>query len=314
MPETQFQCRLCDCRNSDGFLKRDAKSHENLAISLCQGCGLVQQTVLPSDEDLKIYYSHNYRRDYKKTYHPKPKYVSRAGTTAVHRLRFLAKYLGESDGRRLVDIGAGGGEFVYLARRAGYDASGIEPNEGYSEFAVREYGVNIETAGIEDLAESSADLITLFHVFEHLAHPLDAMERIAGALKSGGHLLVEVPNLLQKDASPHNIFFKAHLFYYSRFTLIAAASRWFEPVHVDDTGNLMILFRKRETALSDIIAPSKEEVGETISSFARKGWVQYLFQGGGLFKPVSKLSRSIREAVIRDTAPRDILDARWNKG
>lgn len=305
---SQFQCRLCDCRDSKPFIKKDAKSGDSLSISLCIGCGLIQQTELPNDEELRIYYSHNYRRDYKKTYHPKPKYVRRAGLTALHRISFLKRNAVCRDGMRLIDIGAGGGEFVYMSRRAGFDASGLEPNEGYSEFAVKEYGVDIQTAGIDRIEEESADIISLFHVFEHLAHPLDAMEKIAKGLRSDGLLFIEVPNILQKDASPHNIYFKAHLFYYSRFTLMSAASRWFELVHIEDSGNLMALFRKRQTPLPEIIHPSRDDVQSTIKGMDNKGWGQYLFQGGGLMKPFSKLKRAIEESLIGDRPPRQILE------
>ena len=277
-------------------------------MALCLVCGLVQQSELPSDEELRIYYSHNYRRDYKKTYHPKLKYVRRAGITAVNRISFLKAHAKFHDGMKLIDIGAGGGEFVYIARRSGLDASGIEPNEGYSEFAVREYGVDIQTAGIDRIEEESADIISLFHVFEHLAHPLDAMEKIANGLKNEGLLFIEVPNILQKDASPHNIYFKAHLFYYSRFTLMSAASRWFEPLFIEDSGNLTALLRKRSTPLTEVILPSRENLASTVEGLKNKGWGQYLFQGGGLIKPLSKLKRAIEESAIGNKSPRQILD------
>lgn len=272
---------------------------------------MVQQTSLPSDEDLRIYYSHNYRRDYKKTYHPKPKYVSRAGLAAMNRISYMNLHLGEGNGRKLIDIGAGGGEFVYLSRRAGFDASGFEPNEGYSEFAVKEYGVSIETAGIDAIPDGCADLVTMFHVLEHLAHPLDAMEKISRILVKDGFLLVEVPNLLQKDASPHNIFFKAHLLYYSRFTLIATASRWFDLVHLEDSGNLRILFRKREFPLSEVVLPKLNQIDAQFARYSEKGWWQYLFSGGGLAKPFEKFARAMRELEIADCPPKEILDGIW---
>jgi uncharacterized Zn finger protein len=69
----EFKCRLCGGRNGHHIDTKHAKNNEVLSITACKGCGLVQQTSLPSDEDLKIYYSHNYRADYKKSYEPKIK-------------------------------------------------------------------------------------------------------------------------------------------------------------------------------------------------------------------------------------------------
>lgn len=281
-------------------------------MAVCRGCGLVQQTQMPSDEELRIYYSHNYRRDYKKTYFPKIKYVRRAGLAALDRLAFLEARLPAPRPKRLLDVGAGGGEFVYLASRSGFIAKGIEPNEGYSEYAKREYGAEIQTVGIDGLEASSFDLVTMFHVFEHLAWPRKVMEKTADALTDGGFLMVEVPNIFQSDASPHNIYFKAHLFYYSRFTLAAAASRWFEAVAADDSGNLRMLFRKRAVPLGETALPSAGEVAATFRRLRQKGWMEYLFKGGGVFKPFRRMRRSISEALVRGAAPKDILDALYD--
>jgi transcription elongation factor Elf1 len=72
-----FSCKLCGASEADFSDHKDAKSKEILSIAFCQSCGLVQQAEIPSDEALKIYYSHNYRTDYKNTYKPKLKYVFR---------------------------------------------------------------------------------------------------------------------------------------------------------------------------------------------------------------------------------------------
>ncbi len=308
-----FSCRLCGSREHHSAVRKDSKSGEALTISRCLVCSLVQQTAMPTDEELRIYYSHNYRTDYKKTYEPLPKHVRRAGLTAIDRLRFLSAHLPTPRPRTLLDIGAGGGEFVYMAERAGFDARGIEPNEGYSSFAKSEYGVDISTMGLSDLPRDSADLVTMFHVFEHLAHPQSAIERIADVLSPGGHLMIEVPNILQKDASPHNIYFKAHLFYFSRHTLTAAASRWFEPVAVEDAGNLKVLFRRRDVAV-EIALPAPDAIADTERRLSAKGWTEYLTQGGGLIKPFLKLRNTVVESRLSGKSAKAILDGIFESG
>ena len=303
-----FSCRLCGGTAGQHISAVDAKAGGPLPVTMCLDCGLVQQTTLPSSEELRIYYSHNYRQDYKSTYVPKPKHVRRAGQAALSRLAFLRRHGGLSAGARLLDIGAGGGEFVYLAGRAGFRAQGIEPNVGYSEYAKTEYGVDIRTMPVDDLTEASADLVTLFHVLEHIAEPLAVMAKIHGVLSDDGRLLVEVPNILQRDASPHNIYFKAHLFYYSRFTLISAASRWFEPVSVEDEGNLRVLFRRRATPLPAIVLPDEASVAFTRQRLARKGWVEYAFAGGGWLKPLRRVRRIVAESMLPKGSPKSLLD------
>jgi len=300
-------CELCSSEELTFHEKKDAKSNTSLDITHCLNCGLIKQKDIPTDEDLKIYYSHNYRQDYKSTYSPKPKYVQRAGQAAIDRIKFLEKYI-KINNQVLIDVGAGGGEFVYIAKQSGFNSSGIEPNLGYSNFSKEQYGVNVKTAMLADVEDSSADVLTLFHVFEHMAKPHDVMKKFYQSIKDNGYLFIEVPNILQSDASPHNIYFKAHLFYYSKHTLISVASRHFDVVHVEDQGNLRILFRKRTNILETIYLPTKDELKTSQQRLNKKGWFEYLFVAGGLIKPILRIERIISEYLISKKKPREILD------
>lgn len=302
-----LSCRLCGGVFSRQWSVRDAKSSQGLNMALCGQCGLVQQSTLPSAHDLQIYYSHHYREDYKSVHQPKLKYVDRAGAAAQSRLQFMQR-AGISTQGQLLDIGAGGGEFCYLAGKAGFQAEGVEPHHGYSEFARHAYGVKVKTRHIEQLQGSHTDVITLFHVLEHLVDPNRAMQKMWSLLEPGGHLVVEVPNIHQADASPHNIYFKAHLFYYSRHSLVTAASQYFEPVYIEDKGNLFAAFRRRDVPLPSLLLPSPEQVRQTEQRLDQKGWMEYLFAGGGLLKPASRVARMLRERRLNSVSPRMVLD------
>jgi len=300
-------CELCCSDNLVFHEKRDAKSKTYLNITHCLNCSLIQQKDIPTDEDLKIYYSHNYRQDYKSTYSPKPKYVQRAGQAAIDRISFLEKYIPVNN-QLLIDIGAGGGEFVYIAQQSGFKSKGIEPNLGYSSFSKEQYGVDVQTAMLADVGDSSADILTLFHVFEHMAKPHDVVKKLYQSIKDNGYLFIEVPNILQSDASPHNIYFKAHLFYYSKYTLISTASRYFDPVYVEDHGNLRVLFKKKSNVLEAICLPTKDELQTSQQRLSKKGWFEYLFVAGGLIKPILRIKRIISEYFFANNKPREILD------
>ncbi len=306
---TGFTCRLCAGSEAHAIRATDAKAGGPLPIAFCTGCGLVRQAELPDAESLRIYYAHTYRQDYKGVHTPKPKHVRRAGMAALSRLAFLRQADALRPGARLLDIGAGGGEFVYMANRAGLSAEGIEPNVGYSEFAQAQYDARIRTMRIDDLEQASAQIVTMFHVLEHLVDPLAVFGRIHEVLEPQGLLLIEVPNILQADASPHNIWFKAHLYYYSRHTLHAAASRWFEPLVTHDTGNLRVLFRRRAEPLDAPVLPQASEVTLAWQRLQQKGWSEYLFAGGGLAKPWRRVRRMLAERQVAGQAPRAVLDA-----
>ena len=97
-------------------------------------------------------------------------------------------------GSRLLDAGAGRGRFVAAARAAGYDAVGIEPHAPAN--------AGVRSASIEDaeIAPASLDVVTLWHVLEHLEDPAPALARIRTWLAPGGGLLVGVPNLQSLQA------------------------------------------------------------------------------------------------------------------
>lgn len=306
-------CRLCNSTFFKTWTVKDAKSNETLEMAMCGHCALVQQMNLPSDEALRIYYSHNYREDYKSTHRPKPKYVYRAGMAAKDRLAFIARAGIAADGRTLIDIGAGGGEFCYLAKRAGFAVEGVEPHVGYSEYARDHYDVSIQTNDIHGLAERKADVVTMFHVFEHLAHPLLAIRKIWEVLRDNGHLVIEVPNIHQSDASPHNIYFKAHLFYYSRYSLMAAVSQYFELVSVEDKGNLFMALRRRAQPLGAPVWPTAFQLQHTEDRLQAKGWREYLIEGQGWRKIFRRIGNTLPERRAAAMSAREVLDHVWQK-
>lgn len=295
-------CALCHKSLLSTVSTVDAKSRKRLHVAMCNDCGLVQQDPIPSEQEVDHFYSHRYTREYKKTYVPKPKHIYRAGITALARVQFLKE--NGIYGGKLLDIGAGGGEFVYMARARGYDAIGIEPNIGYTDYAKSEYGVEVITGGLSNIGETY-DVITMFHVLEHLPN-LETFKVLWSLLNERGYLFLEVPNIEANDASPRNIFFKAHIFYFSMATLSACASRYFERLQADDSSNLQMLFKKKSRE-SPIALPTQADVAYTVRRLYQKGWFEYLIVGGGLLKGFSKLRQILQESKVKHKSGLDIL-------
>ncbi|MEW5739880.1 MAG: class I SAM-dependent methyltransferase [Myxococcota bacterium] len=95
---------------------------------------------------------------------------------------------------RLLDYGAGSGAFARFMAGRGFDAVGLEP---YS------LGTTLEEAGLKLIRAPLAqvkgslgtfDVITLWHVLEHLEHPVELLQELRGLLAPGGALVVSVPN------------------------------------------------------------------------------------------------------------------------
>jgi len=184
-----------------------------LRVVVCGGCGVVRNDPVPTAEDLRRFYSTEYRASYKGTREPRMRHAARYFQAAARHIRHhWALY---EPVESVLDIGSGSGEFLFLMRELGKSAMGLEPCVGYSEFCRTRLGLNIATGEIDSFEPSrSFDHIRLSHVVEHLRDPVDKLRRIAGWLREDGSLYIEVPDFGTYCAtkSPRGIFHYGHIY------------------------------------------------------------------------------------------------------
>jgi SAM-dependent methyltransferase len=113
---------------------------------------------------------------------------------ARHALRFLG---GAGGPRRALDIGCGDGEFLGVLRELGWECHGTELTEVTARRAAAVPGLSIRAGALTSDAypRGRFDLVSLWHVLEHLPDPDQTLRDCAGWLAEGGLLLVAVPNL-----------------------------------------------------------------------------------------------------------------------
>lgn len=213
--------RACElCGSLEGReLSMTGRGGASFRTVICPSCGLVFSDPFP--HDVRDFYEKSYRLDYKGAYIPKLKHVLRAGLVALNRHLRLGEYFPK--GARLLDIGSGGGEFVYLMTRLGLAAKGVEPNLGYAEYSRGALGLDVTVAFIQDVDFPPAffDVMTVWHVLEHTEAPAQVLRRLGAMLAAGGRLIVEVPNVKAVCQSPAGAFHVAHLYNFSVATLSA---------------------------------------------------------------------------------------------
>jgi SAM-dependent methyltransferase len=116
----------------------------------------------------------------------------------VHRLVDAAAGAGVA-GTGVVDLGSGRGEWLALLRDAGVSASGVDANPAFVE-AGRARGLDLvhgdAVAHLQGLPPGSVDMVTAFHLIEHLdvEKVLALLAAARQALRPGGCVLVETPN------------------------------------------------------------------------------------------------------------------------
>jgi len=130
---------------------------------------------------------------------------------------------------RLLDIGAGRGEFLRASCEGGWSAVGIEPSASFAEIASRYAGVEIRRESLEqcNFPDASFDVVILAAVLEHLYNPDEIIGEISSILRPGGALFLDVPN-------ERGLYFRVGNFYQRLrgrdWTVNLAPT--FEPFHV----------------------------------------------------------------------------------
>ncbi len=245
-------CNLCSGKDIS-VLSNMSRSGKSLRTVICKSCGLVWSD--PRPYEAKQFYEEEYRLVYKNTYTPKPKHILRAGKVALSRLDKIHRLI--SSPKAILDVGSGGGEFAYLLASLGHHVSGIEPNRGYAEYSMKEYGLTVHVGFVQDrvLPLEAFDVITMWHVLEHTEDPGAVLDRLRSWLKSDGMLVVEVPNVEAICQSPKSTFHEAHLYIFNIATLrgLAEKSSLHEAGHTisSDGGNITMFLRRTDSPIGD---------------------------------------------------------------
>lgn len=225
-----YQCDLCLNRKysvSNSYSRRIGIDHSKLRVVTCSKCGLKSLYPLPVEEDLGLIYE-----DYVSKGSRDRVEEIRKGSIYPRKLQMLKTH---SRGKRLLDIGAGLGTFVYMSRQKGFDAFGIEYEKRQCEMAKLKYGIELINGKFEEISKGfkkgAFDIVHMHHVLEHLFSPRKVLQKIYHLLANNGLLLIEVPNqfdniflesrlLLGKKLSKYNNPTQ-HFYYFSPKTLSA---------------------------------------------------------------------------------------------
>ncbi|MGC4040893.1 MAG: class I SAM-dependent methyltransferase [Flavobacterium sp.] len=125
----------------------------------------------------------------------------------------------KSEKGSLLDIGAGTGDFLVTAKNDGWETTGIEPSAKAKGIAINK-GVNF-AENLSDLKSHSFDVITMWHVLEHVPNLDEYILELKRLLKPNGTILIAVPNFKSFDANYYGRFWAAydvprHIWHFSK--------------------------------------------------------------------------------------------------
>lgn len=119
----------------------------------------------------------------------------------------------------LLDVGAGTGDFLKVVKEKGWQVHGMEPNKNAAKLAL-EKGIDLK-ASLNDFEGKQFDVVTLWHVLEHIPDLEETVLKLAALVKPQGTLIIAVPNFKSFDAKHYGKFWAAydvprHLWHFSK--------------------------------------------------------------------------------------------------
>lgn len=212
-------------------------SKENFSISTCLNCGLKFTNPRPGDDMLSYYYqSEKYYSHSKKKNGFIPWLYQ-----IIKRQNIKTKYhqiIPKKQSGRMLDIGCGTGDFLLYCRQNTWQISGVEPDQGARKIAEELLGEKIFSVNETNLwANSMFDLITMWHVLEHVSNLNKQFIELHRLLKKGGKLVLALPNFQSDDAGYYKENWAAwdvprHLYHFNEEVITQIASKYgFELLH-----------------------------------------------------------------------------------
>ena len=272
-----------------------------LRTVICMDTGLVGNDPVPNDAELAQFYAEDYRITYKGAAKPRRRQILRNFRRAATYVRTYRNVLDPAS--RVLDVGAGSGEFAFLMTRLGKTVTGIEPNSGYAAYCRDELELDVRTAHLaSDLFPAGQfDLIRMNHVLEHLNDPVKYLGDIAGWLAPDGLLYVEVPNIevYCREKSRGRMFHYAHIFNFNPWTLRACAGLAGlaeAPETVQRSAGTTGAFFRQDAAAAGSTKVENPQNAHNVRAMIRAHY-EGAFSKGKAAKPIRKLAARIEETL-----------------
>jgi ubiquinone/menaquinone biosynthesis C-methylase UbiE len=212
--ENLTNCPICQSAELNPFLECTdyTVSKNKFTIVQCAACGFHFTNPRPEEaESGKYYQSEDYisHSDTRKglinnLYHYARKF------TLKKKLKLVTSVSKKQQGN-LLDLGCGTGAFLNICKESGWKVQGIEPSAEAREVAKKSYGLNLNDVNTwEKFPDNSLDVVTAWHVLEHIYKLEDEVKQVKRTLSSGGTFVVALPNCSSADAEFYGKYWAAY--------------------------------------------------------------------------------------------------------
>jgi len=224
-------CPICESTDQTHQLdcKDNLVSGEVFSIQKCSNCGFQFTNPRPSKEKIAKYYkSDSYVSHSNKSnslinliYRLVRKY------TLYHKLQMINRFATQGS---LLDYGCGTGHLVNYALSKGWQVTGVEPDPDARKIAAASIGEKNVFASMDALKDKVFNVVTLFHVLEHIHDLIPTVKKLVESLSDQGILIVAVPNHNSYDAQKYKADWAAydvprHLYHFDSNSVSSLAKK-----------------------------------------------------------------------------------------
>lgn len=173
-------------------VKDYSNTQEEFTIVSCETTGFLFTNPRPEEKDISKYYDFE---DYISHTNKRSDFISKlyqkVRTLSIKRKYKLISKLIRS--KKILDVGSGTGEFLSYMKSKRFDTYGVEIAKKARELSIKNHKLNVK-GSLLSLDETNFDVITMWHVLEHV-YDLDGyMKKIKSLLNDKGIVIIAVPN------------------------------------------------------------------------------------------------------------------------
>ena len=147
-------------------------------------------------------------------------YQSVKNITLKRKLKLINSF--ETSSKNILDVGAGTGDFLNVCKNNGWNTIGVEPSIIAINIAAQK-GVFLKE-NLSEIENKRFDVITLWHVLEHVENLSEYISNLNNLLSDNGRLIIAVPNFKSYDANYYKAYWAAfdvprHLWHFSKTSI-----------------------------------------------------------------------------------------------
>jgi len=247
-----MNCPVCNDTNPQIALESQdfSLTQTSFTILHCTHCSVRFTSPLPNQDEIGQYYqfeAYISHTDVKEGWMNRLYHFVRARTLTQKTNWIQSLFTGHKG--HLLDIGAGTGAFVHAMQQKSWKVTGLEPDKATRERALEIYKLHLKsTDTIFELPENEYEIITMWHVLEHVHELKPYLNQCFKSLKQNGRCIIAVPNYTSFDATYYKKYWAAydlprHLYHFSPksmsillneigFEIVSLKPMWYDSFYV----------------------------------------------------------------------------------